>query len=47
VHVRPACATASLAEAGRQDLVILGMKAHQVAAVAADLHHLLEPAPAS
>ncbi|MBP6850698.1 MAG: 2-dehydropantoate 2-reductase [Rhodoferax sp.] len=42
VHVRPACATASLAEAGAQDLVILGMKAHQVAAVAPDLHHLLD-----
>jgi 2-dehydropantoate 2-reductase len=36
-------ATDSLAEAGKQDLVILGMKAHQVAAVAPDLHHLLGP----
>lgn len=34
-------ATASLAEAGPQDVVILGMKAHQVAAVVPDLHHLL------
>jgi 2-dehydropantoate 2-reductase len=34
-------ATASLAEAGPQDVVILAMKAHQVAAVAKDLHHLL------
>ena len=34
VHVRPAKATASLAEAGPQDVVVLGMKAHQVAAVA-------------
>ncbi|HTO46344.1 MAG TPA: 2-dehydropantoate 2-reductase [Burkholderiales bacterium] len=34
-------ATASLAEAGPHDLVILGMKAHQVAPVAKDLHHLL------
>ena len=40
--IRPACATAALAEAGPQDLVILGMKAHQVAAVAPDLHHLLD-----
>lgn len=34
-------ATSSMAEAGPQDLVILGMKAHQVAAVVPDLHHLL------
>jgi 2-dehydropantoate 2-reductase len=34
-------ATSSLAEAGPQDVVILGMKAHQVEAVVADLHHLL------
>ena len=34
-------ATASLAEAGPQDVVILAMKAHQVAPVAKDLHHLL------
>jgi 2-dehydropantoate 2-reductase len=34
-------ATASFAEAGPQDVVILGMKAHQVAPVAKDLHHLL------
>jgi 2-dehydropantoate 2-reductase len=33
-------ATASLAEAGPQDVVILAMKAHQVAPVAADLRHL-------
>jgi 2-dehydropantoate 2-reductase len=36
-------ATDSLAEAGKQDLVVLGMKAHQVAAVAPDLHHVLGP----
>lgn len=42
VHVRPHAATASLAEAGPQDVVILGMKAHQVAAVAPDLHHLMQ-----
>jgi 2-dehydropantoate 2-reductase len=34
-------ATSSLAEAGPQDVVILGMKAHQVEAVVPDLHHLL------
>jgi 2-dehydropantoate 2-reductase len=34
-------ATASLAEAGTQDVVILGMKAHQVEAVVNDLRHLL------
>lgn len=34
-------ATASLAEAGAHDVVILGMKANQVAPVAADLGHLL------
>jgi 2-dehydropantoate 2-reductase len=34
-------ATASLAEAGPQDVVILAMKAHQVAPVVKDLHHLL------
>jgi len=39
--VRQVKATASLAEAGQQDLVILGMKANQVAAVVKDLHHLL------
>ncbi|MBL8337626.1 MAG: 2-dehydropantoate 2-reductase [Rhodoferax sp.] len=40
--LQPARATASLAEAGPQDLVILAMKAHQVAAVAPDIHHLLD-----
>ena len=34
-------ATSSLAEAGPQDVVILAMKAHQVAPIVADLHHLL------
>jgi len=34
-------ATASLAEAGAHDVVILGMKAHQVAPIAKDLRHLL------
>jgi len=41
LHMQPACATDVLAQAGAQDVVILGMKAHQVAAVAPDLHHLL------
>src|SRR5688572_3617266 len=36
-------ATDRIAEAGQQDLVILGMKAHQVAAVAADLKALYAP----
>ena len=36
-------ATDKIAEAGRQDLVILGMKAHQVAAVVTDLTHLYTP----
>ena len=39
--VKPIKATASLAEAGVQDLVILAVKAHQVAAVAADLPQLM------
>lgn len=39
--LHPVKASASLAEAGPQDLVILGMKANQVAAVIDDLHHLL------
>ncbi len=37
----PRLATASIAAAGVQDVVILGMKAHQVAAVAADLPQLM------
>ncbi|MBM3338918.1 MAG: 2-dehydropantoate 2-reductase [Betaproteobacteria bacterium] len=39
--VRHINASASLAEAGPQDLVILGMKANQLAAVIKDLPHLL------
>jgi 2-dehydropantoate 2-reductase len=34
---RPARVTSVIAEAGVQDVVILGMKAHQVAAIAAEL----------
>ncbi|MCB2006285.1 MAG: 2-dehydropantoate 2-reductase [Rhodoferax sp.] len=42
-HVaRPACATDTLAELGPQDVVVLAMKAHQVADVAAQLTPLLE-----
>ena len=41
VLARPALATSNIAAAGVQDLVILGMKAHQVAAVAADLPQLM------
>jgi len=40
---RPVCATDVPAQAGRQDLVILALKAHQVAGVAAQLRALLEP----
>jgi 2-dehydropantoate 2-reductase len=41
-HIAPGVkATASLAEAGPQDLVILGMKAHQVEPVAQEIHPLL------
>lgn len=39
---QPSCATDSLAQAGRQDLVILAMKAHQVVDVAPQLHLLLD-----
>jgi 2-dehydropantoate 2-reductase len=41
LQMQPACVTDTLAQAGPQDLVILGMKAHQVAAVAPELHHLV------
>jgi len=39
--IRALKATDSFAEAGEQDMVILGMKAHQVQAVVGDLHHLM------
>src|SRR3954453_5652734 len=41
--VHPVKATDSFVEAGTQDLVILGMKAHQVARVAKDLPILFGP----
>ena len=40
----PVRATSSISEAGLQDVVILGVKAHQVAAVAADLPQLMHSA---
>ena len=41
---KPIRATSSIGEAGVQDMVILGLKAHQVAAVAADLPQLMHSA---
>ncbi|MEO8546613.1 MAG: 2-dehydropantoate 2-reductase, partial [Burkholderiaceae bacterium] len=41
LHLRPDCATDTLAQAGLQDLVILALKAHQVAAVAPELPALM------
>ena len=41
LHMRPALVTDRIAQAGVQDLIILGMKAHQVAAVAPDLAGLM------
>ncbi|HKM53679.1 MAG TPA: 2-dehydropantoate 2-reductase, partial [Isosphaeraceae bacterium] len=42
-HVYPVNATDRLAEAGVHDVVVLAMKAHQVAPVAAELNTLLGP----
>jgi 2-dehydropantoate 2-reductase len=41
--LQPAKATDRIGEAGRQDLVILAMKAHQLAPVAADLRSVFDP----
>lgn len=41
---KPIKATANISEAGLQDMVILGLKAHQVAAVVADLPQLMHSA---
>ena len=41
---KPINATANIGEAGVQDVVILGLKAHQVAAVAADIPQLMHSA---
>ena len=43
LHARDVRATASMAEAGPHDVVLLTVKAHQVGPVAADLHHLIGP----
>jgi len=40
---RPVRACATPAEAGRHEVVLLAVKAHQVAPIAADIHHLLGP----
>ena len=44
LNARPALTTSVISEAGPQDVIILGMKAHQVAAVAADLPPLMHGA---
>ena len=44
LEAKPIRATSNISEAGVQDLMILGMKAHQVAAVAADLPQLMHSA---
>jgi len=36
-------ASQTLADLGTQDVVVLGMKAHQIASIAPDLHHVLGP----
>lgn len=41
IHVKNLKATASMAEAGHHDVVLLTVKAHQVGPIAADLHHLV------
>jgi len=41
--VQPARATSVISEAGEQDVIILGMKAHQVAAVAPELPAIMAP----
>ncbi|KQP58562.1 2-dehydropantoate 2-reductase [Methylobacterium sp. Leaf108] len=43
IHVTNLKATASMAEAGPHDVVLLTVKAHQVGPIAADLHHLIGP----
>ncbi len=41
-QVHPACVSDQLTAPGPQDVLILALKAHQVAAIAADLYHLLQ-----
>ncbi|GJE16667.1 ketopantoate reductase family protein [Methylobacterium marchantiae] len=43
IHVTNLKATKSMEEAGRHDVVLLTVKAHQVGPIAADLHHLIGP----
>lgn len=43
IHVTNLKATKSMAEAGKHDIVLLTVKAHQVGPIAADLHHLVGP----
>ena len=42
LHV-PAPAVEHLSALGKQDVVLLAVKAHQIAAIAADLHHVIGP----
>lgn len=41
IHTRDIRATSSMEEAGRHDVVLLTVKAHQVGPIAADLNHLI------
>ncbi|MCE4223307.1 2-dehydropantoate 2-reductase [Methylobacterium sp. C25] len=43
IHAKNVKATRSMAEAGRHDIVLLTVKAHQVGPIAADLKHLIGP----
>jgi 2-dehydropantoate 2-reductase len=43
IHAKNLRATKSMEEAGRHDIVLLTVKAHQVGPIAADLHHLIGP----
>jgi 2-dehydropantoate 2-reductase len=43
IHVKNLAATKSMEEAGKHDVVLLTVKAHQVGPIAADLHHLIGP----
>ncbi|GEP11909.1 2-dehydropantoate 2-reductase [Methylobacterium gnaphalii] len=43
IHAKSVKATRSMEEAGRHDIVLLTVKAHQVGPIAADLKHLIGP----
>lgn len=43
IHAKNLRATKSMDEAGKHDIVLLTVKAHQVGPIAADLHHLIGP----